>query len=76
MDRSVYISLVKSITAAACMGAAILVLYARLKIVMQMGRSYNAGITLGLIVVGLFIYIAISILMKNRDITELKKIFR
>jgi len=76
MDRTVYISLVKSSTAAAGMGAVILMLYMRLKSIMQMGRSYNAGTTLGLIVVGLFVYIAISILMKNRDITELKKIFR
>ncbi len=76
MDRPVYISLVKSTTAAACMGAAILALYVRLKSVMQIGRSYNAGITLGIIVIGLFVYFVINILMKNEDITELKKIFR
>jgi len=75
MNR-LYISFMKSSVAAVCMGAVILLIYSPLKSVMQMGRSYNAGITLGLIAIGLCVYIAVSVLIKNRDITELKKIFR
>lgn len=76
MDRGVYISFMKSAAAAAGMGAVILVLHGRLKSLMQMSRAHNAGVTLGLIGIGLFVYLAVSIVMKNRDVIELKKIFR
>jgi len=75
-DRTVLISFMKSLCAALCMVGVLWFLIEQFGSIMDSRRLYNAGITIGLIVIGAAFFILMSIILKNRDVIALKKIVR
>jgi putative peptidoglycan lipid II flippase len=76
VDRSVISCFLKSLIASLCMGGVLWFGLQRFQQFMALSRVYNALVTISLIVVGLFVFLLISILLRNRDVVDLMRAFR
>jgi len=61
----------------ASVGMGIVLFFAKRLLVdiMARGRLYNAGLTLLLLFSGVAFYIALNLVMKNRDVNQVVKVF-
>jgi peptidoglycan biosynthesis protein MviN/MurJ (putative lipid II flippase) len=74
MDRNVLLSLLKSLAAALCMAGVLWYMQSRFQELMLERRMVNVLLTLGLILLGLAVYLSVNLVLKNRDVLELKRI--
>ncbi len=73
VKREVLISFLKSLVAAGFMSGLLALMVKRLGEIMDKSRVHNAGITVFIIAAGLAIFFIVNVLLKNRDVVELKK---
>ncbi len=74
IDSATSNSLVKSLSASICMGVVLYFLLKTLNQMMLQSRVHNASLTVLLLFTGVLVYFFINIILKNRDIVELKRI--
>ncbi|UCB45094.1 MAG: murein biosynthesis integral membrane protein MurJ [Spirochaetota bacterium] len=74
VDKRTGYALLKSFAASICMTAVLYFFTDLLGEMMARGRLYNVFLTLLLLLAGIMIYFVMNIILKNRDIVELKKI--
>jgi putative peptidoglycan lipid II flippase len=76
VDRSVVICLFTSLAASLVMGGVLWFGLDRFQAFMAQSRVANALVTILLIIVGLLVFLLISLVLRNRDVVDLMKAFR
>ena len=75
LDRSSVIVFCKSLLASSGMGLGLFFAKRFFSDIMAKSRVYNAGLTLLLLLFGILVYLILNLVLKNRDIMELVRIF-
>ena len=75
LDRSSGIVFCKSLLASSGMGLGLFFAKRFFSDIMAKSRVYNAGLTLLLLLFGILVYLILNLVLKNRDIMELVRIF-
>lgn len=75
IDRTTVTAFGKALLASAGMGLVLFFARNVLAGIMKRSRAYNAGLTLLLLLSGVLVYLVLNLLLKNRDIMELVRIF-
>jgi putative peptidoglycan lipid II flippase len=75
IDRTTVTAFGKALLASVGMGLVLFFARNVLAEIMKRSRAYNAGLTLLLLMSGVLVYLVLNLLLKNRDIIELVRIF-
>ncbi|MCK4804231.1 MAG: polysaccharide biosynthesis C-terminal domain-containing protein, partial [Spirochaetes bacterium] len=75
IDGEAVSSLLKSLFASVIMAATLYFLLRFFSDIMLKTRVYNAGLTVLLLLAGIFVFFFLNIIFKNKDVLELKKMF-
>jgi len=75
IDKKTTVSFFKSFVSSSFMAAVLYLLLRNFSSVMSKNRLNNISITIFLIIIGIVLFSIINILMKNRDVMELKRVF-